>query len=117
MHSSTEMHYPFRALEITKELDFLLRLKYGKTIAGFVAGPETVSYPALVTHSDIIVYAENVKQRVPELEGLMDNSPVLLYSYSCKVIKGRWPEKEELIKKHNYVYEVYCMRFGIRDYE
>ena len=59
-----------------------------------------IEHPALITPQKAFSYAQVViKGRWPEAEEIIKESPEMAYFYAQDVVKGRWPEAEEIIKE------------------
>jgi len=58
-------------------------------------------------------FYERNKERWIEAEHLLTD-PFAMYGYAVDIIKGRWIEREEEIKKEPSVWDKYCRRFGVR---
>ena len=71
--------------------------------------------PAKMTPEEAFRYAHDViKDRWPEGEEIIKKDPECAYFYALNVIQDRWPEGEEIIKKDPY-WAYYYARFVIKD--
>lgn len=62
----------------------------------------------------LVWYARNViKGRWPEAEELVTTDPYLAYEYALHVIKGRWIEVEGILATCKPVWMSYCEEFNI----
>jgi hypothetical protein len=63
-----------------------------------------------------VLYAMIVKNRVSkEMERVIATEPVPAADYSINIMKKRWPEAEDTIKKNKRQWERYCDHFDIKD--
>ena len=82
-----------------------------KDIVGYDDGLEEI---CIFNAEQAYYYARNViKGRWPEGEEVIKNDPIWAYYYARDVIKGRWAEGEEVIKsspEYAYYYARYVSR-------
>jgi len=68
--------------------------------------------PTLITPEEAYRYAMEEGERTPELEEIIAKSPGrsagMAYLYAVNVIKGRWPEAEDVIAKESYTSYIYA---------